>query len=146
MQGQRFTFGPFLLNLDNGTLLRKGERVAVGRRGILLLEALLKRQGEIVTKAELMDAAWPGTAVEESNLSVQIALLRKALGLASDGEEWIGTIPRIGYRFLGSSPASGEAVVQISPKPSLAILPFANLSNDPEQEFFADGLTDEITT
>jgi TolB-like protein len=146
MQGQRFTFGPFFLNLDNGTLLRKGERVAVGRRGILLLEALLKRQGEIVTKAELMDAAWPGTAVEESNLSVQIALLRKALGVASDGEEWIGTIPRIGYRFLGSSPASGEAVVQISPKPSLAILPFANLSNDPEQEFFADGLADEITT
>jgi DNA-binding winged helix-turn-helix (wHTH) protein len=77
MQGQPFTFGPFLLNLDNGTLLRKGEHVAVGRRGILLLEALLKRQGEIVTKAELMNAAWPGTAVEESNLSVQIALVRE---------------------------------------------------------------------
>lgn len=67
MRGQRFSFGPFLLNPDNGTLLRKGA---------------------IVTKAELMDAAWPGAAVEESNLSVQIALLRKAIALAADGEEW----------------------------------------------------------
>ncbi|WP_459573812.1 winged helix-turn-helix domain-containing tetratricopeptide repeat protein [Cupriavidus sp. 8B] len=146
MQGQRFTFGPFLLNLDNGTLQRKGERVAVGRRGILLLAALLKRQGEIVTKAELMDAAWPGTVVEESNLSVQIALLRKAVGLAPDGEVWITTIPRIGYCFQGSITTSEEAVDQPSPKPSLAILPFANLSNDTDQDFFADGLADEIIT
>src|SRR5260370_598707 len=145
-KGQRFTFGPFLLNLDNGTLQRKGEGVTVGHRGILLLAALLRRQGEIVTKAELMDAAWRGTAVEESNLSVQIALLRKAVGLAPDGEAWITTIPRIGYCFKGSIPASKEAVDQPSPKPSLAILPFANLSNDPDQDFFADGLADEIIT
>ena len=78
--------------------------MAVGRRGILLLEALLKRQGEIVTKAELFDAGWPGLAVEESNLSVQIALLRKALGTTADGVDWIRTIPRIGYKFLNSMP------------------------------------------
>jgi len=146
MQRQRHTFGPFLLNLDNGTLQRKGERVALGRRGILLLAALLNRQGEIVTKAELMDAAWPGTAVEESNLSVQIALLRKAVGLAPDGEAWITTIPRIGYCFKDSITTSEEDVDQPSPKPSLAILPFTNLSNDPDQDFFADGLADEIIT
>ncbi len=132
MRGQRFTFGPFLLNLDNGTLLRKGEHVAVGRGGIRLLAALLKRQGEIVTKGELMDAAWPGAAVEESNLSVQIALLRKAIGLAADGEEWISTIPRTGYRIMSACPASEGSVDEISPKPSLAVLPFANLSNGPE--------------
>src|SRR5260370_30053402 len=146
MQGQRFTCGPFLLNLDNGTLQRKGERVAVGRRGILLLAALLKRQGEIVTKAELMDAAWRGTAVEESNLSVQVGLLRTAVCLAPDGEVWISTIPRIGYCFNGSITTSEEAVDQPSPKPSLAILPFANLSNDTDQDFFSDGLADEIIT
>lgn len=146
MQGQRFTFGSFLLNLDNGTLQRKGERVALGRRGILLLAALLRRQGEIVTKAELMDAAWPGTPVEESNLSVQIALLRKAVGLAPDGEGWITTIPRIGYCFKVSITTSQEAVDQPSSKPSLAILAFANLSNDTDQDFFADGLADEIVT
>ncbi|WP_161564102.1 winged helix-turn-helix domain-containing tetratricopeptide repeat protein [Cupriavidus lacunae] len=146
MQGQRFTFGPYLLNLDNGTLQRQGTRVAVGRRGILLLAALLKRQGEIVTKAELMDAAWPGTVVEESNLSVQIALLRKALGVAPDGEMWITTIPRIGYCFKRKLKTTEEAVDQPSPKPSLAILPFANLSHDADQDFFADGLADEIIT
>lgn len=146
MQGQRFTFGPFLLNLDNGTLQRKGERVALGRRGILLLATLLRRQGEIVTKAELMDAAWPGTPVEESNLSVQIALLRKAVGLAPDGEAWVTTIPRIGYCFKGSITTAEDTVAPPSPKPSLAILPFANLSNDTDQDFFADGLADEIIT
>jgi TolB-like protein/cytochrome c-type biogenesis protein CcmH/NrfG len=146
MLGQRFAFGPFLLNPDNGTLLRRGEPVAVGRRGILLLEALLKRSGEIVTKAELIDAAWPDLAVEESNLSVQIALLRKALGATSDGGEWIVTIPRIGYRFLSSSQEVGAPSEQLAQRPSLAVLPFANLSNDVEQEFFADGLADEILT
>ena len=144
MRGQRFSFGPFLLNVDNGTLLRNGEHVSVGRRGVLLLAALLRRRGEIVTKAELMDAAWPGKAVEESNLSVQIAMLRKAIGLAADGEEWISTIPRIGYRIASACPATDESVDEVLPKPSLAVLPFANLSNDPEQEFFADGLADEI--
>ena len=143
MQGRRLAFGPFLLNPDNGTLLRQGKRVPVGRRGILLLEALLKRQGEIITKAELMDAAWLGAAVEESNLSVQIALLRKALGARPDGADWISTVPRIGYCLEHTSPGAGQPSEPIS-KPSLAILPFANLSSDPEQEYFADGLADEI--
>ncbi|WGY71100.1 winged helix-turn-helix domain-containing protein [Burkholderia cepacia] len=154
MLGQRFTFGPFLLNLDNGTLLRDGERVAVGHRGILLLAALLRRQGEIVTKAELMDAAWPGVAVEESNLSVQVALLRKVVGATPEGDAWIATIPRIGYCFKGAVAGAGEAAgrpsstpsLRSSPTPSLAILPFASLGNDAEQDCFADGLADEIIT
>ncbi|MFO1141518.1 MAG: winged helix-turn-helix domain-containing tetratricopeptide repeat protein [Amaricoccus sp.] len=143
MPGQRLAFGPFELNLDNGTLLRGGERVPVGRRGILLLEALLRRQGEILTKGELMDAAWLGAAVEESNLSVQVALLRKALGERGDGSEWIGTVPRIGYCL---APDAAGAALPAAPalRPSLAVLPFANLSSDPEQEFFAEGLADEI--
>jgi TolB-like protein len=145
MQEQRLAFGQFLLNPGNGTLLRRGELVPIGRRGALLLEIFLKRQGDVLTKAELMDAAWPGTAVEESNLSVQIALLRKAVGTAPDGGEWIVTIPRIGYRFLDASRGHEPADESIShPSPSLAVLPFSNLSSDPEQEFFADGLADEI--
>ena len=80
MPGQRFIFGPFLFNPDNGTILREGEPVAIGHKGVLLLEALLKRPGEVISKAELMDVAWSGTIVEEGNLSVQIAALRKLLG------------------------------------------------------------------
>ncbi len=85
MQGSRFAFGQFVLDPDAGTLLRNDVPVAVGYRGLKLLAALVGRPGEILGKAELMDAAWPGTAVEEGNLTVQIAQLRKLLGPAGDG-------------------------------------------------------------
>src|SRR2546423_9013032 len=105
MQGSRFAFGPFVLDPDAGTLLRNDDPVAVGYRGLKLLAALVGRPGEILAKAELMDAAWPGTAVEEGNLTVQIAVLRKVLGPAADadngGGQWIATVPRVGYRFTG---------------------------------------------
>lgn len=145
MLRKRFAFGPFLLNPESGTLLRDGEPVAVGHRGILLLEAFLQRAGEVLTKTDLIDAAWSGMAVEESNLSVQIALLRKALGPSPDGGDWIVTIPRIGYRFVGPSTSPVPAGVHLQPT-TLAVLAFANLSNDPEQAFFAEGLADEIIT
>jgi DNA-binding winged helix-turn-helix (wHTH) protein len=106
MQGSRFAFGPFVLDPGAGTLLRNDDPVAVGYRGLKLLAALVGRPGEILGKAELMDAAWPGTAVEEGNLTVQIALLRKLLGPAADGSEWIATVPRVGYRFTGPSNSS----------------------------------------
>ena len=97
-----------------------------------------------------MDAAWPGMAVEESNLSVQIASLRKLLGPSPDGGEWIATIPRVGYRFVGEPEATtpGEPRTASSEPviPSLAVLPFQNLSGDPEQDYFADGVVEDIIT
>lgn len=146
MSRQLLVFDPFVLDPDKGTLLRQGDPVALGRRGILLLDALLKRPGEILTKTELMDAGWRGSAVEESNLSVQIALLRKALGPSPDGGEWIATIPRIGYRFLGACLEQEGKTVQRQLKPSLAVLPLTSLSSDPEQEYFADGLAEDVIT
>ena len=99
---QRVAFGPFVFDSARGVLLRDGRPVPVNQKGIRLLAALLRTPGEAVDKAALMDAAWPGTAVEESNLSVQIAALRKLLGAAHDGSEWIATVPRVGYRFSGA--------------------------------------------
>src|SRR5262245_9206483 len=101
MPGRRLGFGPFVLNPEAGTLLRKGVPVPVGYRGILLLTALLDRPGEVITKSDLIDATWQGAAVEETNLSVQIASLRKHLGLTPAGDDWIATVPRVGYRFAG---------------------------------------------
>lgn len=139
------TFGPFRLDCDSATLSRDGELVPIGRRGARLLKALLGRAGEVLTKAELAEAGWPGLAVEESNLSVQIAQLRKALGPSPGGGEWIATVPRVGYRFTPRGHSQvGMAAPRRDEKPSIAILPFAHLGSDPDQELFANGLVDDI--
>jgi TolB-like protein/Flp pilus assembly protein TadD len=117
--------------------------VPLGRRGALLLEVLLRRQGEIIDKQELIDAAWAGRAVEESNLSVQIALLRKAIGLDAEGREWIDTIPRVGYCFRAQPEETGGGSAPRE-RLSIAVLPFVNLCPEQEEDFFADGLADEI--
>ena len=135
-------FGPFVFDASNGTLTRNGESIALSHRALALLGVLLNRRGEVVDKETLLDAAWPGQAVEESNLTVQIAALRRALGTTADGQDWVATVPRVGYRFLAASAASRTE----SEKPTIAVLPFDNVSNDPEQEFFAQGLAEDLIT
>ncbi|RAZ92472.1 adenylate cyclase [Mesorhizobium hawassense] len=145
----RVAFGPFIFDSNIGTLLRDQVPITVGHRGLTLLAALTARPGQILTKAELMDAAWPGVAVEEGNLTVQIAILRKALGPADNGGEWIATVPRVGYRFTATvEPVASASCRPIPPsgKPSIAVLPFANLGGDQDQQYLSDGITEDIIT
>lgn len=149
MLAPRFAFGPFVLDPGSGTLLRNDLPVAVSHRGLKLLAAMVERPGEILTKAELMDAAWPGIAVEQGNLTVQIAQLRKLLGHVGDGGEWIATVPRVGYRFTGVSERLSGAERKRLPlpdKPSIAVLPVAGFGDEQGQESFADGLTEDLIT
>jgi TolB-like protein len=151
-------FGPFRLDSSADILFRGNRPVALGQRAVALLRALIERAGQPVSKDELIEAAWPGLSVEESNLTVQIAALRRVFATEPGGEGWIETLPRHGYRFteLVSATGEGEAVaaptneaappLTLPDKPSIAVLPFDNLSGDPEQEYFADGVVEEIIT
>jgi predicted ATPase/DNA-binding winged helix-turn-helix (wHTH) protein len=91
-------FGPFHLDMARRLLRRGEEAVAVGSRALEILSALLERPGVLVTKAELLERAWPGQSIDEANLRAQIAALRKALG--DDGES-IKSVSGLGYRFVG---------------------------------------------
>jgi len=140
----RHTFGPFVLDVGCGLLQRSGKSVAIGQRGLALLQVLLEADGGVVSKAVLMERGWPDTIVEEGNLTVQIAALRKSLGPSPDGREWIATVPRVGYRLV--RPIDGSANVALSVTPALAVLPFANLSGVAEQDYFSEGVVDDIIT
>jgi TolB-like protein len=148
---KRFAFGPFLLDTARGTLTRDGSALAVGQRGLRILQALLDADGGVVAKATLMAQAWPGLVVEDSNLSVQVAALRKLLGPAASGSDWIVTVPRMGYRLVGASLVEEGTLEPMGPgaadpggRPTIAVLPFTNLSDEATQEYFVDGVTEDI--
>ena len=84
-----YAFGPFRLDVEGDVLFRGAEPVALGRRAVVLLRVLVERPGTLVTKDALIEAGWSGLAVEESNLSVQIAALRRALSVETGAERWI---------------------------------------------------------
>ncbi len=141
------TFGPFVL-LHGRELRRDGAPVPIGQRALMVLEGLVAAEGAVVTKSDLLAKAWPGLVVEEGNLTVQIAGLRKELGSRPDGQDWIVTVPRVGYRFTGipERPPTQVALAGESGKPRLAVLPFANLSGDPSRDYFADGVVEDLVT
>jgi DNA-binding winged helix-turn-helix (wHTH) protein/TolB-like protein/Flp pilus assembly protein TadD len=97
-----YHFGPFCLDPKHPRLTRDGEIVALTPKALEILSLLVESRGIAVEKEDLMRRVWPDTFVEEGNLSVHIYALRKALGETPDGESYIETVPRLGYRFLGS--------------------------------------------
>src|SRR5262245_4636162 len=93
------TFGPFRLLSTRRLLLQGDQPVRLGSLALEILIALVERPGELVTKAELMARAWPSTFVEEGNLKVQVAGLRRALGDGRGSDRYLVTVPGHGYRF-----------------------------------------------
>jgi len=134
-------FGPFRLNRRNRSLTRNGVTVPLGGRAFDTLAVLAATQGTTMSKEALLDAVWPGVTVEENNLQVQISALRKALG-----EGWIVTVPGRGYRLAPSPAAESHAAPALPDQPSIAVLAFTNMSGDPAQEYFSDGVAEDIIT
>jgi TolB-like protein len=134
-------FGPFVLDRARRQVTRNGEPVPVGHRGYVLLETLLDAGGEPVSKRMLMDRAWPDTAIEEGNLTVQISALRRQLGEGSDAI--IVTVPRIGYRLVAPAPARKA---DLGGPPLIAVMRFSNHGSAADDGYFADGVVDDIIT
>jgi DNA-binding winged helix-turn-helix (wHTH) protein len=144
------SFGRFRLDLARRELRRDEKPVRLGSRALDIL-CVLAAAGGKVSKDELMARVWAGVVVEEHNIQVHISVLRRALTEDGDGESWIVTVPGRGYRLLGAPepPAAdntgAEPSAPVAEQPSLAVLPFLNLSGDLEQDYFADGMVEEIT-
>src|SRR5262245_48723473 len=144
----------FRFDLRQRELRRDGHPVHLSSRARDILWVLACANGEVVSKDELMARVWPGLVVEENNIQVHISALRKALDEGKDGQTYVVTVPGRGYRLVGTNPAPSAVVraVEIRPrpalpdKPAIAVLPFQNMSGDIEQEYFADGVVEEIIT
>ena len=136
-------FGRFRFDLRERQLACDGVPVRLGGRARDILSVLAAARGDIVTKDELLEQVWPGVVVEENNLQVQISALRKVLDRDTSGRSYLVTAPGRGYRLIGLVD-SGQQGPALPDKPSMAVLPFQNLSDDPKQDYFADGIVEDI--
>jgi TolB-like protein/Tfp pilus assembly protein PilF len=143
-----YELGPFRLDTEARVLTLDGVATSLGARGVAVLAALVSRAGEYVEKKIIVEAAWPDVVVEEANLAVQISAIRRVLAHVPRGEHWIETLARRGYRFVGPvvrRPEQAHGVAApANQRPSIAVLPFANRSSIAEDEYFSDGLADEL--
>lgn len=138
-----YEFGEFRVEAAKRVLLHNGEPVPLTPKVFDTLLHLVERQGILLEKEGLMRAIWPDTVVEENNLSQNIAALRRALQDRRGENRYILTVPGRGYRFVADV-AVVDAVLPDPPsRATLAVLPFENLSGDPDREYLADGLTEE---
>jgi len=146
--------GRFHLDLNGRQLARDGVSIPLSSRALDILCVLAAAQGEVVSKDELMSKVWPGLVVDENTIRVHVSALRKALGEGESGDPHVMTVPGRGYRLIGANALRSTADggrdssprVETSEKPFIAVLPFQNMSGDPEQEYFVDGMVDEIVT
>jgi adenylate cyclase len=144
-----YRFGPFQLDVRERRLSRGTVVIPLRLKVFDTLRVLVENAGRLVTKQDLLDAVWPETTVEENNLNHNVSVLRKALGERATGQQYIETVPRVGYRFAApiERPVARAATGSRSPVhgvTSIAVLPFADMSASRDQDYLCEGVAEEI--
>ena len=150
-----YHFNDLTLDSERRELRRGDALVAVEPQVFDLLEFLIRARDRVVSRDEVLAAVWHGRIVSEATLSSRVNAARTAIGDNGEQQRLIRTLPRKGLRFVGEvredaapvRPVADSATpARPSEGPSIAVLPFTNMSGDPEQDYFADGMVEEIIT
>jgi TolB-like protein/tetratricopeptide (TPR) repeat protein len=157
----RYFFEEYAFDTDRRELHRGADVVSVAPQVFDLLDYLIRSRERVVSKDDLINAIWNGRSVSDAALTTRLNAARTAIGDSGEEQRLIKTLPRKGFRFVGpvreaEGPAGAATAdnsiepprpaLTLPDRPSIAILPFTNLSSDPDQDYFADGMVDEITT
>jgi TolB-like protein len=157
----RYLFEEYAFDTDRRELHRGANVVAIAPQVFDLLDYLIRNRERVVSKDDLIKAIWDGRIVSDAALTTRVNVARSAIGDSGEEQRLIKTLPRKGFRFVGAVreeqrplsvavtdiPAEQrKPALPLPDKPSLAVLPFTNLSSDPEQEYFADGMVEDIIT
>jgi TolB-like protein len=154
----RYLFEDCVLDVDRRELRRGANMVSIAPQVFDLLEYLILNRDRVVSKNDLIDAIWQGRIVSDAAVTTRLNAARSAIGDSGEEQRLIKTLPRKGFRFVGAvleqqgstSPEGPEVPrrpeLTLPDKPSIAVLPFTNLSSHPEQEYMVDGIVDDIVT
>ena len=152
-----FEFDAYVLDIDRRELRRAGQLITIEPQVFDLLTYLLRHRDRVVTKDEILDSVWCGRVVSESTLTSRINSTRGAIGDNGKDQRLIKTLRHKGFRFVGAvrepcertgDPGTGGPAgsqLSLPDKPSIVVLPFANLSEETSNDYFADGMVEEIT-
>lgn len=167
----KFLFDDYVLDSDRRELTRDSNLIPTGPQVFDTLVYLIRNRERVVSKDELLDAIWQGRVISESTLTSHINAVRKSVEDSGEKQRLVRTVARKGFRFVGTvtmdsdvrdglstapaplvasiemrDPAPLMSAPAVPDKPSIAVLPFQNISGDPDQEYFADGMAEEILT
>lgn len=158
----RYLFENYTFDTDRRELHRGADVVAIAPKVFDLVDYLIRNRERVVSKDDLIAAIWNGRSVSDEALTTRLNAARNAIGDSGQEQRLIKTLPRKGFRFVGAilqaqgptdAPIGDDGpmehpgpVLALPDKPSIALLPFQNLSDDPEQEYFADGMVEDIIT